>query len=133
MAIWYGYNAPFLKNGNVLPVQQDAKLVKNDLILLLLTNFGERVMKPSLGSPIPSLQFENVVDADLAVIRESLVSIINKYEPRVTVVDLILKPKQDDNMLIINLYGKVNLQPSNKFNIEIGVTGQGGIAFLRAA
>jgi len=133
MAIWYGFNAPFLKDGSVLPMQQDTKLVKNDLIQLLLTNFGERVMKPALGSPIPSLQFENVVDADLALIRDAIITNIGRYEPRVTVVDLIIKPKQDDNMLIINLFGKVNLKPNNKFNIQIGVDGQGGIAFLRAA
>ena len=116
-----------------MPVQQDARLVKNDLIQLLLTNFGERVMRPDIGSPIPSLQFENMVDGDIAIIKADIAGSIAKYEPRVTVDEIQIKLKQDDSMIIINIFGAVNLSPSDRFNIAIGVDGSSGVAFVRAA
>lgn len=132
MALWYGFNPPFLTRRSVLQPQQDTRLIKNDLIQLLLTNFGERVMRPEIGSPIPGLQFETITDADIFSVRDSIINAVNTYEPRVTVVDVKIKNKQDDNMMIINFYGIVNLDPRDEFNIEIGVSGDKGVAFLRA-
>ena len=116
-----------------MPVQQDARLIKNDLIQLLLTNYGERVMHPEIGSPIPGLQFENILDGDIAIIKADIASSIAKYEPRVTIDEIQIKLKPDDSMTIINIFGAVNLSPSNRFNIAIGVDGSGGVAFVRAA
>lgn len=132
MAIWYGFNPPFLNGTSVLPLQQDVKLIKNDLIQLLLTSYGERVMRPHIGSPIPAMQFENFVDGDISTTRAAIIDAVNKADPRITIVDIKIKNKNDDNMVIINFYGKVNLDPNNKFNIEIGVEGNKGVVYLRA-
>jgi phage baseplate assembly protein W len=132
MPIWKGYNPPFLTADNVLPVQQDARLIKNDFIQLLLTNPGERVMKPDLGSPIPGLQFENIIDADIAVIRADIVNTAALYEPRITIKDVKIKIQPDDQMVTINIYGIVNLDSSEDFLIEVGIS-EGGVAFLRAS
>jgi len=131
MAIWFGYNPPFLTSSSVLPIQQDTRLIKNDLIQLLLTNYGERVMKPSLGSPIPGMQFENLVSGDIAKAKSDIASNIAKFEPRVTVVDIKIKQQPDDNLMTITIYGKVNLNPNDIFEIQIGVS-DGAMAFLRA-
>jgi phage baseplate assembly protein W len=128
MPIWKGYNPPFLTADNVLPVQQDARLIKNDFIQLLLTNPGERVMKPDLGSPIPGLQFENIIDADIAVIRADIVNTAALYEPRITIKDVKIKIQPDDQMVTINIYGIVNLDSSEDFLIEVGIS-EGGVAF----
>ena len=116
---------------SVLPLQQDARLIKNDLLQLLLTSPGERVMRSSLGSPIPRLQFESVGDFDIESIREDILTAISTYEPRVTISDVQITLQPDDTMITINVYGSVNLSPSNKFNVAIGVTGSGGVAFVR--
>jgi hypothetical protein len=49
----------------------------------------------------------------------------------VTVVDIRIKQQFDDNLMTITIYGKVNLSPSDTFEIQIGVS-EGGTAFLRA-
>jgi len=131
MAIWYGYNPPFLSASSVLPVQQDARLIKNDLIQLLLTNPGERIMKPEIGSPIPTMQFENLISSDISRAKTDIKNSIAKYEPRVTVVDIWIKQQPDDNLVTITIYGKVNLKPSEQFKIEVGIS-DGGTQFLRA-
>jgi phage baseplate assembly protein W len=132
MPIWTGYNPPFLPPGDVLPLQQDARLIKNDLLQLLLTNPGERVMKPDIGSPIPSMQFENLVSGDIATAKADIASSIATFEPRVTIVDIWIKQDPDQNLMTITLFGTVNLNPSEQFKIEVGIS-DGGTEFVRAA
>ena len=131
MAIWKGYNPPFLTDKSVLPVQQDARLIKNDLIQLLLTSPGERIMKPDLGAPIKTLTFENVVDSDIAALKTNILSAIEEFEPRVTIQDILIQLDNDNSKLTITIFGVVNLRPNDKFKIDIGIT-NGDIEFVRA-
>jgi len=131
MALWYGYNPPFINGRSILPLQQDTRLIKNDLLQLLLTNPGERVMRSSLGSPIPRLQFESVTSLEIEAVREDILTAVATYEPRVTISDVQITLQPDDSMITINIFGSVNLNPSDKFSISIGVTGIGGVAFVR--
>jgi len=130
MPLWTGYNPPFLGPNGVLPIQQDVRLIKNDYIQLLLTSPGERVMKPDHGSPIPGLQFENLIDQDIARIRSDIFSVTSEFEPRITLEDVKIKMKPDDAAIIINIYGIVNLNPNEKFIIEINVS-NGGVTLVR--
>jgi phage baseplate assembly protein W len=132
MALWFGHNPPFLSPHDVLPLQQDERLIKNDLIQLLLTNPGERVMKSSIGSPIPGMQFENLVSGDIATAKAAIRTSITTFEPRVTIVDIWIKQEPDRNLATITIFGTVNLNPSEQFKIEIGVS-DGGTEFVRAA
>lgn len=131
MPLWTGYNAPFLNSGSVLPIQHDEKLIKNDLIQLLLTNYGERVMKPYLGTPIKSLTFETIVDSDISTLKSEIVQSIVEYEPRVTIKDILIQVDNDESTITITLFGSVNLNPSDQFKIDIGVS-NGDVTFVRA-
>lgn len=130
MPIWFGYNPPFLTSNAVLPIQQDNRLIKNDLIQLLLTSYGERVMRPYIGSPIPSMQFENFLSGDIAVTRANIIDTIGTYEPRVTVSGVSIKIDQDSSLVTIIITGSVNLNPNDVFKISVGVS-NGGIQFVR--
>jgi len=131
MAIWYGFNPPFVSGTNVLPTQQDVRLIKNDLLQLLLTNPGERVMKPDIGSPIPGLQFENIVSSDIASTKALIAENIAEYEPRVTLTDIWIKQEPDKLLVTITIFGVVNLNPNERFKIELGIS-DGGTEFIRA-
>jgi hypothetical protein len=51
--IWFGFNPPFIGGQQkVMSRQEDLRLIKNDLLQLLLTVPGERVHRPTFGSPI---------------------------------------------------------------------------------
>jgi phage baseplate assembly protein W len=132
MAIWYGYNPPFFTDTSVMPIQQDARLIKNDLMQLLQTNPGERVMRSDIGSPIPGLLFESITDANISLIKADILRSVASYEPRVTIENLIINIDQNNSTVTITLFGVVNLDPSDKFKIDIGVS-EGGIAYVRAA
>lgn len=112
-------------------MQHDERLIKNDLIQLLLTAPGERIMRPAIGSPIPLLQFENIIDGDISTIKSGILSAIRNFEPRVTItlIDVNLNPDQSE--MTITIAGAVNLNPNERFKIEIGIS-DGGIKLVKA-
>lgn len=85
MAVFYGMNPPFLGGPqNVLSRQEDEKLIKNDILQLLHTLPGERVMRPRFGTPLRGLLFEKLTDSDLSLLELEIKRSIDTEEPRVT-------------------------------------------------
>lgn len=67
------------------PVTNDVDLIKGDLLMLLLTNPGERVMMPQFGTPLRTLMFDpnDSFLADKA--RDMIINAIATWEPRVVI------------------------------------------------
>lgn len=59
--------------------------VKSDLLSLLLTTPGERVMLPEFGTPLKKLMFDPNDSAVASQAREMIIKAINIWEPRITV------------------------------------------------
>ncbi len=59
--------------------------IKSDLLILLLTNPGERVMLPNFGTPLNKLLFEPNDTIIVQQARQMVVESINLWEPRVGV------------------------------------------------
>lgn len=110
MATFFGYNAPFIGGSQkVVSRQEDERLVKNDLLQLLLTAPGERVMMPDFGSPIRRFLFDPLTEEDAAILEAGIKDAIEKYEPRVNATQvLILRNKTDDNLMGIQIIGTFN-------------------------
>jgi len=110
MAKWFGYNAPFRQGlQNVLSLQADERLLKNDLLQLLLTAPGERVMRPTYGSPIRPFLFENMDQANLDTLRTNIEQAIKQFENRIKTTSVEVTPDEDNNRLDIKVYGFFNL------------------------
>lgn len=62
--------------------------IKSDLLILLLTNPGERVMLPTFGTPLRRLVFEPNDTTLQMTARDMIISAIEMWEPRI-VVDAI--------------------------------------------
>jgi phage baseplate assembly protein W len=106
MPKYFGYNAPFLGgNERVLSQQVDDRLIRNDLLQLLLTAPGERVMRPDFGSPIRTYVFEQIDEVGISQLREGIKEAIAKFESRVNVTDVIIETSPDNNLLNIKVYG----------------------------
>jgi hypothetical protein len=107
MNIYYGFNAPFLGgSGGVLSRQVDEKLIRNDLLQLLLTSPGERVMRPTFGTGIRTFVFENITDQSINDLQSNIMDAIAANEPRVTATQVTINPIEDDNFVSIKVYGK---------------------------
>lgn len=66
----------------------DEVAIKQSLKNLVLTNFGERVMQPELGSDLTSQLFELATPSSIRVIREKVMAVIRNFEPRIELIDV---------------------------------------------
>ena len=79
--------------------QQGVNQIKSDLLCLLLTNPGERVMLPEFGTPLKKLLFEQN-DAFLRQEAKRIVSqSIERWEPRIVVQNIKVSSNPDSSSL----------------------------------
>lgn len=117
--------------------QTGIKQIKSDLLVLLLTNPGERVMLPEFGTPLRELLFEpnDTVSSERA--REMIINSINTWEPRVIIESLdvgVLSENsrhpddtldQLDHVLSIRIvfYNPENINDLQELKLEIPLAG----------
>lgn len=73
--------------------------IKSDLLVLLLTNPGERVMLPDYGTPLNRLIFEPKDETLADVARQMIIDSIEKWEPRIAVQQIDVSLNFDENEL----------------------------------
>ena len=90
-------SASFLIN----PINQDLIALKNTNAIarsvrnLILTNPGERPFNPELGSNVNRLLFEQNDEITGTVIKDEIQLTIEKFEPRVRLNEVTVKPEPD--------------------------------------
>ncbi|ROP62294.1 hypothetical protein EDF81_0779 [Enterobacter sp. BIGb0383] len=70
--------------------------VLQSLQVLFLTEIGERIMRESWGAGMNDFLFENISDELLANIQSRIEETILRYEPRVTLKDVVIKPADNE-------------------------------------
>lgn len=109
----YSDMSPFLKiskSGTVETVY-DADVVVRSIKNIFATVSGERVRNP-IGSRILRLLFQRM-DTDLArQIRNELVGVITRFEPRVEIINFTLTPNFDQNSYDASLLIKIKEIPN---------------------
>ncbi len=119
MSIFYGFNPPFVGGQQkYFSRQEDERLIKNDLLQLLLTVPGERVMRPDFGVNLRNVVFEQLDDITIQILREDIISAIKRYEPRINVLGLSLQPAPERNGMIISLAFNMKNDPSIELNFS---------------
>jgi phage baseplate assembly protein W len=86
-----------------LTVIKDEDAVKEAIRNLILTDRGERLMKPNLGGNIRSMLFENITPSILKLIENRIEETIKLYEPRAELVDVIASSNIDDNIVSVKI------------------------------
>lgn len=116
-ARFFGYNLPFLAGRTILPFQADHRLVSNDILQLLLTVPGERVMRPTFGSPIKTMLFEGNTQENRDALRNQIFRAIITNEKRVSVQlnDINVTTDRTNNS-ILNITIRCRYTPSQEDN-----------------
>jgi phage baseplate assembly protein W len=85
----------------------DEEAVKASVRNLVQTKNFERLFHPEIGCQVYSMLFENITPQTLSVIEQTVFDVINKFEPRVVVLDV--KPQQvsDENSLNIDIVFRI--------------------------
>ena len=92
------------------PVTDDLVKVKDKAAIvqaitaLLLTNKGERPFQPNLGCDVRNMLFEPLDYGSAALIKTAIRETINRYEPRVSVTDIVCTPDYNTNGYDVELY-----------------------------
>ena len=87
----------------VNPINADIIGVKNVTAIsrsirnLVLTTPGERFFNEDLGSGVSEVLFDTLDDISGAVIRDEIEQTIIRFEPRVELQDVTVKPNYDNN------------------------------------
>lgn len=87
-------------NDDVL-VKTDEAAVKESIRNLLLTNKGERLFRPNLGSNLRYMLFDSNTPVVLKLIQEQVRDTLETYEPRINIDDINIISNLDDNVVQI--------------------------------
>ena len=87
-----------------LAVKTNEDAIKESLKNLVLTNRGERLMQPNIGSDVRASLFENATPVTLKVLQERVKDVINNFEPRVSLIDVDVTSLYDDNRVQVTIY-----------------------------
>ena len=116
--LYRGYSSYEYEKNKTLKIN-DVELVKLDLLNHIFTRRGERVMMPAFGTRIPDLAFEPLDEITLDILRNDLLQVFN-FDPRVTLLDLIIEPIIDENRVTAAarlLYVELNIVDDLDLNI----------------
>lgn len=110
--------------------------IKSDLLILLQSNFGERVMLPDFGANLRQYVFEPNDTLLQQQIKTAISNAITKWEPRIVVQSIDIITGQDisrndlnaqdsrtelDNLILIKIafYDPENIQVVQELRLEI--------------
>jgi uncharacterized protein len=83
--------------------------IKSNLVNLLLTDIGERVMNPTFGCELKRFIFEGITDENSSLIIESVTNSINIFVPEVTVTNITVNPNTDYNSIDVDVNYILNI------------------------
>ena len=83
--------------------------IKSNLVNLLLTDIGERVMNPTFGCELKRFIFEGITDENSSLIIESVTNSINIFVPEVTVTNITVNPNTDYNSIDVDISYILNI------------------------
>ena len=77
--------------------------IKSNLINLLLTNKGERVMNPTFGCNIKNQLFQNITTQLQQNIIDIIIEAVNTFIPEIRLLDVVVSPDIDSNSISITI------------------------------
>jgi phage baseplate assembly protein W len=127
MAKVYGYNPPFFGGPqNVMSRQEDARLIKNDLLQLLMTVPGERVYKPNFGVNLRNVVFEQLDEETITRLESEISKKIGQYEQRVVVETVQVTKNDTAQYLNVKVVCSLKDDPNSYLDIALNVGEKNG-------
>ncbi len=122
MSIFSDFNTSFANHPvkKDLSVKTDANAVKQSVRNLILTDRGERLMQPSVGSKIRSVLFENFSPQTVMLAKQYVKEVFDNYEPRAELLNVDVSPDPDNNAMLIGIeFAIINIEEPQTLNLQI--------------
>ena len=75
----------------------DVDAIKQSIRNLIFTQHYEKPFHPEIGCHTTGLLFENIMPSTQIMIKKSVETVINNYEPRVNLINVIVNVSPDEN------------------------------------
>tara|TARA_R110002020_G_scaffold9704_14_gene38029 strand:+ start:94 stop:624 length:531 start_codon:yes stop_codon:yes gene_type:complete len=82
-------------NGTYFQKATGYYLIRANMLQLLLTGLGERLMLPNFGTSLKNLLFENVDPLQIDIIREQIVDAYEEFMPNLTITNVSISTVND--------------------------------------
>jgi phage baseplate assembly protein W len=96
-----GVSLPFNGGGVFNKTYSTQDQVKSNLINLLLTYKGERILNPEFGADLPKLLFDPITDNIIKKIQDQIITNVNIYIPEIILTNIEVNPDIDRNTLYV--------------------------------
>ena len=108
--IYKDLNMSFTKNPATKDVARlfDVQAIKRSVKNIIVTTKDERPFNPDFGCNLRGFLFENITEPLLVIIKDRVAMAIEKYEPRVSVEDVVVKNDIDKNGINIQVSFLIN-------------------------
>jgi phage baseplate assembly protein W len=98
-----GVSLPFNAPGVFNKTYSTKEQTKSNLINLLLTDKGERIMNPEFGTDLRKSLFDNITDSSIEILKAKIVNAVNIFIPEIFLEDVIIEPDSDYNTLNVTI------------------------------
>jgi phage baseplate assembly protein W len=103
---------------NDILVLQNEDAIKKSVINLVRTQIGERFFNSLIGSSLEKSLFELNTEEIASYIDEEITNLLNNFEPRIRVREVIAEPEYDTNDLNVKIQYDIVGLPVPTQNIE---------------
>ena len=104
-----GVALPFNGGGVFKSTFSTKDQIKSNLINLLLTYKGERILNPEFGADLPRILFDPINDNTSQKIQSQIVSSTQLYIPEITIENIEVNPDIDINTIFVTISYTINL------------------------
>jgi len=102
-----GVSLPFNKPFSSTYTTKDQ--IKSNLVNLLLTDIGERVMNPLFGCNLKRFIFEGITETNIENLKANLLNSISIFVPEITVIEIAIAPNVDYNLIDLSVNYVLNI------------------------
>jgi phage baseplate assembly protein W len=102
-----GVSLPFNKPFTSTYTTKDQ--IKSNLLNLILTARGERIMNPLFGTGLREFLFEGITDFNIENLKLDLINSINVFIPEITVLEISIIPNTDYNLIDLSINYVLNI------------------------
>ena len=102
-----GVSLPFNAPGVFNKTYSTKDQIKSNLINLLLTDKGERIMNPEFGTDLRKSLFENITNTNVELLRIKITEAIGIFIPEIYLGEITINPDPDYNTLNLTINYRV--------------------------
>jgi phage baseplate assembly protein W len=98
-----GVSLPFNAPGVFNKTYSTKDQIKSNLINLLLTDKGERIMNPEFGADLRRSLFDNITQSNTDLLQIKIIDTINIFIPEIELINVVIEPNVDYNTLTVTI------------------------------